>query len=258
MTNQNNCTAATTTMKGPEGSASPASRAAPPMTSMAARNRANCLWKVIKSLTLASYHRNVRYPRVADIAGLSQECSMPGVVRTSLIAAAAALATSACATNAVQRDLTAEHEPRVGRLCEVTVGMSGTAIPQGRVVVRYPEGIEEERLVVPLCGGTVEAELAFDDAGHVAFIIVSASGACLHGLCVGDRYGEASRNPHVQPFSTEEEGGMVSLMRPDLGIGYSFDLGRLPTECLEGPEPCSRVDALRLDALIVGRPATDS
>jgi hypothetical protein len=183
---------------------------------------------------------------------------MGNTVRTTvLIAAAAITLTAACETAAVRRDLTDHYDPRPGRLCEVTLGTARNALPPGRTVLRYPEGMEEERLIVALCGGATDAELAFDDAGRVEQIIVSGAGLCLHGLCVGDRHREASQNPHVQPFFTAAEGGIVSLRRPDLGVGYSFDLERLPIECLHGRQPCSKVDHLKLDAIIVGRPVAN-
>lgn len=182
---------------------------------------------------------------------------MSAIVRIFLMAAAGNWLAASCATDAVHRDLTNDHDPRLGRLCEVTIGTARNALPGGRVVFRYPEGMEEERLLIPICGGRAEAELAFDDSQRVDLIIVSGTRTCLYGLCIGDRHGKASANPLVQPFFTRAEGGMVSLLRLDTGVGYSFDLEDLPGECLDGRQPCTDINRLRLDAIIISRPAVD-
>ena len=178
-------------------------------------------------------------------------------MKSWLAGAAAISLAAACAAGAVRRDLTDDYDPDGGRLCEVAIGTARSALPQGRIQLRYPEGIEEERLIVPLCGGSIDAELSFDEAGRVAHIVVAEDGICLHGLCIGDLYGDASKNPHVRPFFTQAEGGMLALMRPELGIGYAVRLGRLPVECLDGPRPCSRADRLRLEAIILSRPGAE-
>lgn len=169
---------------------------------------------------------------------------------------AAGLVLSACTPSDARRDLAGQHDPRLGRLCEAATGAARTTLPKGRVVRRYPEGIKEERLLVPLCDGTVEAELAFDESQRIDRIILTGSGSCLHGLCIGDRYSKASGDPHVKPFHTREEGGIVALTRLAEGVGYSFDLEALPEKCLAGRQPCEEIGRLRLDAIIIGRPDT--
>jgi hypothetical protein len=116
------------------------------------------------------------------------------------------------------------------------------------------EGGTEERVRASLCQDTVEAELALDLDRRVYSIALRSPGQCLNGVCVGDTFTVASRQPGIIPFIAEEEGGVLFLRSEDRTITYDVATGDLPIDCYRSLDACSA--ALRdkgVNAIVLNR-----
>jgi hypothetical protein len=152
-------------------------------------------------------------------------------------------------------DLSRAYDRGGNRFCEVAFGdaVDTLAVDHRPFPVAMEEGVEQ-RSRARLCGGTVAAELAFDLDRRLYRIRLREPGQCLEGVCVGDRFARASRQPGLEPFIAAAEGGFLELRssRPDLA--YEFDPGRTPIRCFRSLDQCpAMVNRKRVTAIVISR-----
>ena len=157
-------------------------------------------------------------------------------------------------------ELAGRFDPARGRICELEIGAQRARIgvPMTRFEV-FPEGMREYRYRARLCGNRVRAVLSFNESRRLERVSLQQRGACLRGLCIGERYRALrarARARGLRVLLSREEGSFFSLRAERDGISYAFDVGAMEGACFDSPDACpEQLDRARLDAINIYRPA---